>query len=287
MQRFIVACVQMSSRPMAVEENEEKALALVARAVKEARAQLVVLPEAVTTGFSPDCGARELWLRVEALPGPLSERVGRVARQLRTYLAFPTYERSTEEGVVYNSVALYGPTGEVVALYRKTHLFPTEHPSVGGWSTAGNEPVVAHTALGGIGLTLCYDGDFPELYRCEALAGAEVILRPSAFLRTPEIWKLTNLARAYDNHVYVVACNAVGADARRNCYFGRSMIVGPDAQTITVGDSGEEIVAAELAPCPSRSATMVDHLRDRNVAAYRTLLVGPEDGRVAARAGRS
>ena len=76
-------------------------------------------------------------------------------------------------------------------------------------------------------MTICYDGDFPELYRAEAIMGAEVICRPSALLRSFEIWELTNRARAYDNHVYIVACNAVGPDAGGNYYFGHSMIVDP------------------------------------------------------------
>jgi predicted amidohydrolase len=272
MERFVLACAQMASRPMAVEENLERALDLVARAAVDCRAQLVVLPETVTTGFSPGCDKRELWLRVEPLPGALCERVGKVARQLRVHLAYPTYERGGEEGVVYNSVALFGATGELLAVYRKTHLFPTERGASGGWSTAGASPVVVRTPLGGVGLTLCYDGDFPELYRCEALAGAEVILRPSAFLRSLAIWKLTNAARAFDNQVFVAACNAVGSDARGNCYYGHSMIVSPSAEILTEGQCDEEIVATEVAP-PVLPAT--DHLRDRNLQAYQSLFQSP------------
>ena len=272
MERFILACAQMASRPMAVGENIERALELVARAAVDHRAQLVVLPETVTTGFSPDCDKRELWSRVEPLPGALCERIGRAARQLRVHLAYPTYERGAEEGVVYNSVALFGATGELLAVYRKTHLFPTERDTHGGWATAGASPVVVQTPLGGIGLTLCYDGDFPELYRCEALAGAEVILRPSAFLRSVEIWKLTNAARAFDNQVFVAACNAVGSDARGNHYYGHSMIVSPAAEILAVGQCDEEIVSTEVSP-PALPAT--DHLRDRNLPAYRGLLRSP------------
>lgn len=283
MQRFVIACVQMASRPMAVEENLDRALDLVAQAVAEHRAQLVVLPETVTTGFSPDCERRELWLRVEALPGTLCERIGRTARQLRVHLAYPTYERGPDEGVVYNSVALFGATGELLGVYRKTHLFPTERSATGGWSTAGASPLVVQTPLGGIGLTLCYDGDFPELYRCEALAGAEVILRPSAFLRSLEIWKLTNAARAFDNQVFVAACNAVGSDARGNCYYGHSMIVSPTAEILAVGQCDEEIVATEVSPSVLPAT---DHLRDRNLDAYRGLLESAVAEVIPARAAR-
>ena len=77
--------------------------------------------------------------------------------------------------------------------------------------TAGNRADVFETALGSIGMILCYDGDFPELSRLLAVKGAEIIVRPSALLRSFDIWYITNAARAYDNHVYVVATPSPGA----------------------------------------------------------------------------
>ena len=279
MQKFIMACAQLAIQPMAIKQNLDKALALVERAVIETGAQVVVLPETVTTGFTPGCSAEELWSAVEPLPGPLSERVGAAARAHRIYLTYPTYERGPGRGEVYNSLALFGPAGDLLGVYRKTHLFPTERRAAGGWSTPGTRPVVVQTALACFGLTLCYDGDFPELYRCEALAGAEVILRPSALLRSYQIWELTNRARAYDNHVYIAACNAVGPDAGDNYYFGHSMIVSPIAQVLALARGTEEIIAAELDPEPIKRVTygstapmIFDHLQDRNLEAYTDIL---------------
>ena len=287
MQQFIVACAQFAITPMAVRENVQKAVAWVERAVRETGARLVVLPETVTTGFTPGCPAEELWARVDTLPGPLTEPVATIARHLGVYVVFPTYERGPERGIVYNSAALFGADGELLSVYRKTHLFPTERrsgggPSTGlrtGWSTPGREPVVVETELASVGLTICYDGDFPELYRCEAIRGAEVIVRPAALLRSFEIWELTNRARAYDNHVYVAACNSVGPDAGGNYYFGHSMIVSPIAQVLALARGTEEIVAAELDPDPLRYVTygartpmIFDHLEDRNLAAYGDIL---------------
>ena len=279
MQRFTIACAQFAVTPMAVRENVEKAIAWIERAVKESGARLVVVPETVTTGFTPDCPAEELWDRVDVLPGPMTEPVAAAARGLGVYVVFPTYERGAERGIVYNSAALFGPDGEMLGCYRKTHLFPTERLSGGGWSTPGDEPVVVETELANIGLTICYDGDFPELYRCEAIRGAEVICRPAALLRSFEIWEMTNRARAYDNHVYVAACNAIGPDAGGSYYFGHSMIVSPIAQVLALARGTEEIVAAELNPDPIRYVTygartpmIFDHLEDRNLAAYRDVL---------------
>ncbi|MEJ5309623.1 MAG: carbon-nitrogen hydrolase family protein [Anaerolineae bacterium] len=274
MQRFTVACAQFAVTPMAVRENVEKALAWTERAARETGARLIVLPETVTTGFTPNCPVEELWALVDTLPGSLTAPVAAAARALDLYIVFPTYERGATPDVVYNSAALFGPEG-LLGVYRKTHLFTTERRAAGGWSTPGMEPVVVETPLAAIGITICYDGDFPELYRCEAVHGAEVIVRPSALLRSFEIWELTNKARAYDNHVYIAACNGIGPDAGGNYYFGHSMIVSPIAQTLALGRGTEDIIAAELDPEPlkrisygSVTPMIFDHLEDRNLAAY-------------------
>ncbi len=279
MQTFTIACAQFAVTPMAVRENVQKSVAWMERAVQETGARLVVLPETATTGFTPDCPAEELWDRVDSLPGQLTQPVAAAARGLGVHVVFPTYERGPERGVVYNSAALFGPQGDLLGVYRKTHLFPTERLSGGGWSTPGHEPVVVETELANVGLTICYDGDFPELYRCEAILGAEVIVRPAALLRSFEIWELTNRARAYDNHVYIAACNGVGPDAGGNYYFGHSMIVSPIAQVLALGRGTEEIIATELDPDPikyvtygARTPMIFDHLEDRNLAAYGNVL---------------
>jgi len=279
MQRFTAACAQIAVAPMDVAENLRRAVAWTRRAVEESGAQLVVLPETVTTGFTPDVGPDALWDAVDAVPGALWEPLQRVVQDLGVFLAFGSYERGPERGVVYNSAMLLGPDGGFLGVYRKTHLFPIEVRANGGWSTRGTEPVVIHTPLASFGLSICYDGDFPELFRAEALLGAEVILRPSALLRSFEIWELTNRARAYDNHVYMVACNAVGPDAGNNYYFGHSMIVDPISHKLAQARGTEEVIFAELNPDPikyitygAKSPMIFDHLRDRNLEAYRGIL---------------
>lgn len=279
MQQFIIACAQFAVTPMAVEENVQKAVVWVERAVRETGAQLIVLPETVTTGYTPDCSAEELWDRVDTLPGAMTDPVAAAARKLGVHIVFPTYERGGEQGVVYNSAALFGPDGRLMGVYRKTHLFPLERVSQGGWATAGDRPVVVETELANIGMTICYDGDFPELYRCEAIQGAEVIVRPAALLRSFEIWDTTNRARAYDSHVYIAACNSIGPDAGESYYFGHSMIVSPIAQVLALARGTEEIIAAELDPDPikyvtygARTPMIFDHLEDRNLAAYGDIL---------------
>lgn len=291
MQRFTAACAQYVITPMDTAANVAKSVAWTRRAFDESGAQLIVLPETITTGFAPGIGPRALWDLVDALPGRLSEPLQKVCQELGVYLVVGTYERGPERGVVYNSAALLGPAGDILGIYRKTHLFPTERlVSPGspqeqedrgacGWSTPGSDPVVIETPLASIGLTICYDGDFPELYRAEAIMGAEVIVRPSALLRSFEIWELTNRARAYDNHVYIIGCNYIGPDAGGNYYSGHSMIVSPIAQKLAQARGTEEVCFAELDPDPIKRITygavspmIFDHLRDRNLAAYRSVL---------------
>jgi beta-ureidopropionase len=279
MKTFIVACAQFAATPNDVTANLEKAARWIERAAQENAAELVVLPETITTGFSPGMGAEELWDLVDTIPGRITEPIARAARNLGVHVVLPTYEQGPERGVVYNSAALINPQGEVVGVYRKTHLFPTERLSGGGWSTPGTEAPVFDTELGTIGMIICYDGDFPELARVLAVKGAEVIVRPAALLRSFEIWEMTNRARAYDNHVYMVACNAIGPDAKGYYYFGHSQIVSPIAQVLAQARGTEEIIAVELDPDPikyvtygAKSPMIFDHLQDRNLAAYEGIL---------------
>jgi predicted amidohydrolase len=277
--KFTAACAQFAITPMQPRENVQKCMYWIERAVRETNARLIILPETITTGFVPGIPAAKLWDVVDTLPGRLSAPIAEAAKKLGVYVVFGTYERGEERGVVYNSAALIDPRGEIIGVYRKTHLFPTERKSAGGWSTPGAQPVVIETELGNIGLTICYDGDFPELYRCEAIMGAEIICRPSALLRSFEIWEMTNKARAYDNHVYMLACNMIGPDAGGNYYFGHSMIVSPIAQVQALARGTEEVIAVELDPDPIKKLTygaqtpmIFDHLQDRNLAAYENIL---------------
>jgi len=275
---FTAAAIQLAPlpgplTPETVKGNLSKAAEWVERCVDATGADLVVLPESVTTGFTPGVGAEELWDLVSPVPGPVTEPLQEVASRLRTHLVVGTYERGADRGVVHNAAVLLDPSGEVAGTYRKTHPFCTEMRSRGGWVTPGDEVCVVETDLGAIGMIICFDGDYPELSRITAVRGAEVIVRPSALLRSADIWELTNRARAYDNHVYVVGANATGADPAGVLYFGNSMIVTPVAEVVARAASHECWVSARLDPAtamasltPGSSVPQVfDHLADRNL----------------------
>jgi len=276
---FVAACVQIAVAPNDVQANVDKGVAWLETAVKEFGAELVVFPETVTTSFVTGLDADGLWDLVDEAPGRITRDVQSAARSLGVHVVWPTYRRGPSRGVVYNSSILIGPDGEIIGIYDKTHPFPLERCDAGGWVTMGDRADVFETALGTIGMIICYDGDFPELSRLLAVKGAEVITRPSALLRSYDIWYITTCARAYDNHVYMVATNSVGPDAGGSYYFGHSMIVTPIAWRLAQARGGEEIIAAKLDPDPlryvtwgSKSLQTFDHLQDRNLGVYEDLL---------------
>jgi predicted amidohydrolase len=281
MRSFTAAAVQFAPLPGplttdSVQGNLEKAAAFTERCATASGSELVVLPESCTTGFTPGVPAAELWTLVSQVPGPVTEPLQDVARDLGVHVCFGTYERGPAPDVVYNAAVLIGPRGDVLGTYRKTHPFGTEHAGRGGWVTPGSEVCVVDTSLGRIGMAICFDGDFPELWRIQAVRGAELICRPSALLRSADIWELTTRARAYDNHVYVVGANAVGADPGGTLYFGNSLIVTPTAEVVARAATHESWVTARLDPeramaslTPGSSVPQsFDHLAERNLDLY-------------------
>jgi len=279
MKDFIAACVQIAITPNDVEANVNKGVNWLRKAVEEYQADLVVFPETVTTGYEPGLSADDLWDLVDQAPGRITLPIQEAAQQLGVHVVWPSYRRGAERGMVYNSAMLIGLDGEIIGIYDKTHPAPWERVDGGGWVTVGQRADVFNTSLGDIGMIICYDGDFPELSRLLAVKGAEIIIRASALQRSYEIWYITNAARAYDNHVYVVASNLVGPDASGNYGFGHSMIVNPIAWRLAQARGTEEIIAARLDPDPmryitwgSKSLQTFDHLEDRNLALYEDIL---------------
>lgn len=279
MKEFIAACVQIAITPNEINANVSKGLQWLKKAVTEYDAELIVFPETVTTGYETGLSADELWCLVDDVPGETTNPIQESANELGVHVVWPTYRRGPNEGEVYNSAILIGPDGSILGTYDKTHPAPWERRDCGGWVTVGNHADVYETDLGTIGMIICYDGDFPELSRILAVKGAEVIIRASALQRSFDIWHITNAARAYDNHVYVVASNLVGSDACSNYGFGHSMIVNPIARRLAQARGSEEIIASKLDPDPLRYITWgskhpqtFDHLQDRNLELYKESL---------------
>jgi predicted amidohydrolase len=282
MRAVTVAAVQVAPSAGALDAesiaaNSARAVSLVRACVAATGAELVVLPESATTGFTPGVDVERLWELVSDIPGSVLDPFAAVAAELGIHLVVGTYERGVQRGVVHNAAVLLGPAGDVLGVYRKTHPFGGERSDRGGWVTPGEDVCVVDTPLGKIGMIICFDGDYPELSRITAIKGAEIICRPSALLRSADLWELTNRARAYDNHVYVIGANATGVDPAGVIYFGNSMIVTPIAEVVARAASHECWVSARLDPAtalvsltPGSSVPQpFDHLADRNLALIR------------------
>ena len=243
------AAVQLNSTEEPA-RNLERADRLTRRAAADG-AKLVVLPEKFSV-----LGEREA-LEAGAEPlrdGPSVSWARRIARELGIDLvAGSIVERREGHHKLSNTSVHVGPDGEVHAAYRKIHMFDV---TVGGQDyreseseEPGTEIVLSELADGlPVGLTVCFDLRFPELYRILAVRGARVITVPSAFTRaTGEAghWEVLLRARAIENQAFVVAANQVGfADDKES--YGASMIVDPWGEVLARATGGEGFVAADL-----------------------------------------
>ena len=223
-----VAAIQMSSTPNK-DENLETAERLIHSAVSSG-AGLVALPELWS------CHGLEKVYRenAEPVPGPTTEFLGGLAREFGVYvLGGSILEGASDSGKLHNTSTFFGPDGEMSAVYRKIHLFDVKAPDreylESETIAAGTEVVTAKAGAATLGLSVCYDVRFPELYRLLALRGAEVLAVPAAFtLQTgKDHWELLLRARAVENQAFVIAPAQWGRKADGRWTYGRSIVVDP------------------------------------------------------------
>jgi predicted amidohydrolase len=209
---------------------------------------LAVLPELWTgLGFSDDEIYKEI---AETFPGPTTEMLAEKAKRYGMYIAGSMYEYDGKDKY-YNSVPLISPEGEIIGVYRKTHLFdaPKRVDIPGGIMesariTPGGQLDVYGTNFARIGLSVCSDLRFPEVYREMALNGAEILICASAFL-SPRIdhWEFFLRARATENQTFVVASGQYGIEPKSGIAFvGRSMIVDPWGVIVAMASDDEDCV---------------------------------------------
>jgi len=248
MERYLAAAVQMSSGADRG-ENLDRAAALVEEAARRG-ARLVVLPEVFAWRGAHDDEAGI----AEPVPGPTTERFGALARRLGVWLcAGSLLERGDGEARAYNTSCVFDARGALVARYRKIHLFDVElsgRVSVRESATRapGGEVVAVPTELGVLGLSVCYDLRFPELYRRLVRAGAEVLLVPSAFTFPTGAahWEVLCRARAIENQCYLIAPDQAGKSPHGFADWGDSLIVDPWGRVLARAGEGEQIITAEI-----------------------------------------
>jgi deaminated glutathione amidase len=243
-----IAVLQVNSKNDK-EANVREALRLLELAA-ERGADVAVLPENVNY-----LGPKEGLLRAaEEIPGPTSERFAAKARELGVWiLAGSIPEVSEYADHNYNTSLLIDRQGAIVARYRKIHLFDVEiSGNVSAQESAtvapGEEVVTADVEGHTVGLSICYDLRFPELYRELALRGAEIVFVPAAFtLYTgKDHWTTLLRARAIENQCFVVAAGQIGTHEPNMSCYGRSTIIDPWGTVLAQAPDGVGIADADL-----------------------------------------
>lgn len=229
--------------------NLERATELVRDAASRG-AQLVALPELFFWGGPV---AREVE-EAEAIPGPTTAALSSLAAELGIHLvAGSILERVEGQEKVFNTCIFFDPGGQLSECYRKIHLFDVDigdEVSVreSRYRAGGRDPVVAACELAPLGLAVCYDLRFPELFRQLVDAGAEVVCMPSAFTFATGSahWETLVRARAIENQVYMIAPDQVGRGASGILNYGSSMIVDPWGVVLARAGDGDGVITAEI-----------------------------------------
>ncbi len=245
---MLIAVVQMTSTEDR-KLNIEKAVHYIEEAANRG-AQIVALPE----HFS--------YMKIEGSPYPFAEKIdgelittiSKSAKKNNIYIlagSFPETIEASEK--TYNTTVFINPQGDPIGIYRKIHLFDYNVTSQKSLMESrlvegGTEAVLVDTEFGKIGLTICYDLRFPELFRNLALRGAKIVFMPSAFLLNTgkDHWQVLLRARAIENQLYIAAPNQFGKHAENRISYGHSMIVSPWGTPIAIAQDKEELIAAEV-----------------------------------------
>jgi len=248
--RVRVGVAQMTSTPD-VATNLEAAERLIRKAYAWG-AELLVLPECFAY-LGPDAGLREV---SESLPegGPILKRCRALAVELQIELVLGGFwETSETSGRVHNACVHIQASGDVAAVYRKIHLFDVDladgtRLQESEFVDPGEETVVTQTAFGGLGLSICYDLRFPELYRRLVDAGAIALAVPAAFTLTTgkDHWHVLLRARAIEGQSYVLAAAQTGHHYGKRVSYGHAMIVDPWGVVVAQCGEGEQVAVADL-----------------------------------------
>ncbi|MCD9624178.1 carbon-nitrogen hydrolase family protein [Rhabdothermincola salaria] len=270
-----VAAVQLQCTPDG-DAARGRAAELVARGASDG-ADLVVLPELFAS-----LGRRAAMVEAaEPLHGPTVEWASRLARETGVWLVAGSFVERADGGRLFNTSPLFAPDGRLVAHYRKVHLFDVTVDGAANRESdtfaAGDGPVV-HTldtlpAAPTVGLTVCYDLRFPELYRIEALLGASVVAVPAAFTAATgrAHWELLVRARAVESTMALVAADQWGEAPNGIVNHGRSMVV--DAWGTVLAEAPEEgdtVVTADIdLRAQAELRERLPSLANRRPSAYR------------------
>jgi predicted amidohydrolase len=275
-----VGLVQMSC-----DDDSDLNIAHASDLIKEAAragAELIVLPELFSHPYFCHVETEAAWSRAEPIPGPTTDRLGRLAAELGVWLVAPLYERAPADQL-FNAAAVIDPRGSVVGRYRKSSIplsvLPTWTSREKFYFQPGNTGFTVFSGPRGLrfGVLICYDRHFPEAARALALGGADVIVIPTATGGPAfDTWEIELRAMAIANTCFVAGVNRVGRDAKdpeRQEYFGSSLLCSYEGTVLDkAGSRDEAIVIGAI-----ETASMATHrqrlgwFRDRRPDLYGSL----------------
>jgi predicted amidohydrolase len=259
--RVVIALGQFDVALGQPEHNLETVRGLAADATRQA-ADILVLPELWSTGY--DLARAERY--AAAIDQGIFAETAALAREFGLFIAGSCLS-TLGEGRIGNTAVLFGPDGRQLANYSKIHLFRLMDED--RYLSAGDRLVAADSPLGKIGLAICYDLRFPELFRPYALAGVEMVLLPAEWPHPRLVhWRTLLRARAIENQLFMVACNRVGIDSSGH-FFGHSVIVDPWGELVIEGDEGEALLTAMIdLEIVVQARQKISALTDRRPDAY-------------------
>jgi N-carbamoylputrescine amidase len=285
-EKFRVGLVQMSCA-LDPNENLEKAIWRIREAAAQG-AQIVCLQELFRSQYFCREENAELFALAEPIPGPTTETLGRLARELDIAIIASLFERRTA-GLYHNTAAVIGTDGEIAGLYRKMHIPDDPLYFEKFYFTPGDLGFVNFdTPFARIGVLVCWDQWYPEAARLSSLSGANILFYPTAIGWHPaekaqygvgqlDAWRTIQRSHAIANGIYVAAVNRVGFEGpadRGLEFWGSSFVADPFGQVIAEASSSDEAIL--VAECDPHRVEEVRRnwpfLRDRRVDAYSPIL---------------
>uniref|UniRef100_G3MR79 omega-amidase n=1 Tax=Amblyomma maculatum TaxID=34609 RepID=G3MR79_AMBMU len=243
---FRVALIQL-----AVKATKAENLARAGDQIQKAAAsgvKVVCLPEC----FGFPYGVQYFPKYAESIPGETSEMLSKAAKENDVYLIGGSMAE-TEDGKLYNTCLVYGPDGNLLAKYRKLHLFDIDIPGKITFKesdcfTAGNSLATFDTPYCKVGLGICYDLRFAQLAQLYAKQGCKLLFYPGAFNMTtgPLHWELLQRGRAVDNQLYVASASPARDDGASYVAWGHSMLVDPLGKVVASAVAAEELVIGDV-----------------------------------------
>lgn len=205
---------------------------------------LIILPELFATGWFCD-----IYDKVAESFGnsKITDFLSMIAKKFNSNVIGGSFARRDENGEIKNTCTVFDRSGKMIAFYDKMHLYSYLGDTENLNSTRGEKPVIATTDIGKIGLSICYDIRFPEIYRCYAYGGADILINVAAWPLSRRLhWESLTRARAIENQSYMIAVSQTGEIQNGIYNIGSSAVLSPLGETIASLEYEEAVLRAEF-----------------------------------------